>query len=348
MNAFYIKIILKCKKKSNEINYIYILISLKIIIIGILYFLLSTNKRENYIFNEKINLKFIKSQNDFCENKRKTFNYSLYMNKIQLVKASINDINFNMYIYKEKDTVSSYIRKNQNWEKKETNIIIEALNFYTKKNNIRNKNAYVVDIGANIGWYTLIIGKLGFNVLAFEPSNVNYFILNKNYCLNKNINITLINKGLFTEEIVCDLYAPLRNEGNGFAYCNKNYKIPNEFSKKIGEIKLSKLQKYIPFLSKRNLILIKIDAEGSEGKAFKGGIEIITKYHVPFIFMEFNPILLKDHGTEPTQFLKMFINNGYKISINGFLSKKYISPDDKILFKTPRINIYIIYEKVFE
>ena len=94
--------------------------------------------------------------------------------------------------------------------------------------------------------------------------------------------------------------------------------------------------------------MIKIDIEGSEGKAFEGGIEIIKKIHVPFIFMEFTPHLLKDHGTEPTNFLQLFIDNGYKISIHGFLSKKYISPNDKILLGTRGINIYIVYDKIFE
>ena len=217
-----------------------------------------------------------------------------------------------------------------------------------KKKNIKNQDAYIIDIGANIGWYTLIFGILGFNVLSFEPSNINYFILNKNYCLNKNINTTLINKGLFTKEITCALYANVGNEGNGFAHCNKNYIIPSEFSIEAGKIVLDKLKNYIPFLSKKNLILIKIDTEGSEGKAFDGGIEIITKYHVPFIFMEFIPHLLRDHGTDPKKFLQKFIDNGYKISIIGFLSKKYLFPNDDILLKTREINLYIIYEKIFD
>ena len=33
--------------------------------------------------------------------------------------------------------------------------------------------------------------------------------------------------------------------------------------------------------------MIKMDIEGSEGKAFESGIELITKYHVPFILMEY-------------------------------------------------------------
>ena len=136
MNSSYIEIIPKYKKKAKCI--IYILIFLTIILIGILCisiikFLLSIYNRENYIFNEKINKQYFKRQNDFCDKKIEIFNYSLYINKIQLVKARFNDLDFDMYVYKEKDAVSSTITMTQSWEKIETNKIIEALEFYSKK-----------------------------------------------------------------------------------------------------------------------------------------------------------------------------------------------------------------------
>lgn len=55
--------------------------------------------------------------------------------------------------------------------------------------------------------------------------------------------------------------------------------------------------------------MIKMDIEGSEGKAFESGIELITKYHVPFIFMEFAPPALSKYGTNPQILLENFIRN---------------------------------------
>ena len=66
--------------------------------------------------------------------------------------------------------------------------------------------------------------------------------------------------------------------------CNKKY---NENNINNGEIILTRLSNYISFFMNKNLALIKIDIEGSEGKAFESGIELLTEYHVPFIFMEF-------------------------------------------------------------
>ena len=49
-------------------------------------------------------------------------------------------------------------------------------------------------------------------------------------------------------------------------YINKNFE----------EINLTKLSNNIPFISKRNIVLIKLDIEGSEANAIYGGIELIT------------------------------------------------------------------------
>ena len=104
----------------------------------------------------------------------------------------------------------------------------------------------------------------------------------------------------------------------------------------------------MPFLFRQNLALIKIDVEGSEEKVFKGGIEIISEYHVPFIFLEFTPDSLKDHGTDPKKFLEIFEENGYKFSTNNFLDTNFISIDDIMEKCKTYINLYIIYSKIFE
>ena len=55
---------------------------------------------------------------------------------------------------------------------------------------------------------------MGYNIFSFEPSGTNYCILHKNYYLNKDIIVIIINKGLDTEEKNCTLYHPLDNMGN--------------------------------------------------------------------------------------------------------------------------------------
>ena len=70
---------------------------------------------------------------------------------------------------------------------------------------------------------------------------------------------------------------------------------------------------------------MKIDVEGYEGKVIKGGKEIISKYHIPFIMFEFSKEYFKFQQTNVLEFLTFFENNGYKFSAIDFFSKKYIS-----------------------
>ena len=276
--------------------------------------------------------------------KKNIFYNKEYENQIKITKVIYNNLNYNMYIYRTNDAVSDTISKANKWETFETKNILDALNYYSIKNNIKKTDIYIIDIGANIGWYTFILAKYGYRILSFEPSKENYYILLKNYCLNKNLKITLINKGIFTEEKNCYLYSNKVNFGNGILKCDENIDITNvNFH---GEIILTKLSNYIPFLSNKKLAFIKIDIEGAEGKAIDSGIDLITKYHIPFIFIEFTPSALQLYGTNPKKFLQIFINNGYKISLKSFLSNKYSSPEEILAKVANQANIYIIYTKI--
>ena len=297
-------------------------------------------------FNETINNKYIQEQNNFC-NKPNEFYNKEFEDKIRTADVKFKDKKYQMFIYKKDDIVSNCIKFNGHWESTETTNVLEALNHYVFIKKIKKEDVYIIDIGANIGWYTFILGKFGYKIISFEPSQLNTYILKKNYCLNKDANTTIINKGLYKEDKKCDLYTPNGNEGDKVIFCEKKDNLPSHF-KKTAEIILTKLSNYIQFFSDKNLALIKIDVEGGEGKVFEGGIEIITKYHVPLIFMEFFQNSLKSHDTDPEQFLQIFEKNGYKISPNSFFDKKYYSIDDIMRRGKNIINLYLVYSKAFE
>ena len=296
--------------------------------------------KENIIFENEI-----QEQNNFCNNPLKFSNFE-FDKRIKLTSVKFNDKNFNMYVYKKGDSISNHIIKKKSWELISTYNILKALKYFSKKNKIKNKNIYIIDIGANIGWYTLTLGKLGYKIISFEPSKINYYILKKNYCINRELKIILINKGLYNEDKRCNLYHFKGNKGNAIINCNKNTFTKKEI--KEGEIILTKLDNYLPFIKGKNLLLIKIDAEGSEGKAFEGGIGLITQYQIPFILIEFTPLYLKLHGSDEKQFLQMFINNGYIISPHHFLEKKNYTIDYIIKIVGIQKNLYITFSKIFE
>ena len=182
----------------------------------------------------------------------------------------------------------------------------------------------MLDIGGNLGAYPSFLGKFRYTILTFEASPRNSYIIYKNYChINKNSNIIIINKGLSNKEKTCNYYSQIDGIGNGIVLCDENkekVRASGYNFKKIFEIKLTKLSNFLPYLSNKNIALIKLDIEGGEGKVIEDAIELISKYHVPFVFSEFNPQYLKKQGTNPKKFLELFINNGYKISNKGFLN----------------------------
>ena len=297
--------------------------------------------------NESVLQEIKKLQMEFCSNQSKYIKYN-FENQIKLANGSLLNESFYMYIYKSQDIVSYYINLVKNYEATETEKIINALNYYSSIKNISNSDMYILDIGANVGWYTFFFGKCGYNVLSFEPSDVNIYILRKNFCLNQNFNVTLIKKALYTDEKKCDYYAHRGNIGNGMILCDNNTNINDEYIK-TGETYLTKLSNYIEFLSTKNLVLIKMDIEGSEGKAIESGIELISKYHVPFIFLEFTPKLLEMHGIEPIKFLEIFEINGYKFAKKNFFDTNYYTKQEIIgKAKNIAINLFIIYYNAFE
>ena len=253
-----------------------------------------------------------------------------------------------MFVYKTNDTVSKGIRNSHRWEASHTLKVLKALEYYSKKRNLENKDIYLLDIGSNIVWYTYYLGKYGYKVLSFEANKINNYISYKSYCINKDVNVTLINKGLDKEDKICTLKTVDIDRGNGMIFCENREKDLKDFDgDNFNNIELTKLSRYYKYLFNKNLAFIKIDVEGSEAIVLEGGKELITKYHVPFIKMEFEVKMIEAHRTNALEFLQFFENNGYKISLKDFFSKKYISSSELVKNKGNN-DLYIVYEKILE
>ena len=246
----------------------------------------------------------------------------------------------------------NHILNSGSYENKETINILNALQYYSKTKSIfNNKEIFIIDIGGHAGWYPSFFGRLGYSILSFEPLETNYYILKKNYCLlNRYSNIIIINKGINKKEMTCDYYKNGNNMGNGMILCNKKNlsSIIGKSFQKLNKVRLVKLNRYIPYLSNKNIALIKLDIEGNEEKAIKSGVKLITEYKVPFIFIEFTPIFLNEHETNPKKFLNFFIKNGYKISMDGFLSNKYISIEEIMKKIGIQVNLYLIHNSIID
>lgn len=109
-------------------------------------------------------------------------------------------------MYSKGDVVSNFIIKTNSWDTIEKEQLIYALNKYkTDKGFTKERQVTFVDIGAQIVWFTLSIGILGFRVVAFEPMNDNIYMLRRGLYENPTVDVLFLNKALGRADENCKL-----------------------------------------------------------------------------------------------------------------------------------------------
>lgn len=176
----------------------------------------------------------------------------------------------------------------------------------------------VVDVGANIGYYTLLAAKLvgpSGKVYAFEPEPKNFSILSKNISINNFRNVVVLPKAASDKNDKAFLYLSETN--------NEGHRIYNlgEGRKKI-EIESVSLDDF--FVGQEEKIdFIKIDVEGAEMAVLEGMRHILKCNRNIKIIIEFKPFILKKSHFDPNEFLKILLNVGFKIYL---IADKILGP----------------------
>jgi len=178
-------------------------------------------------------------------------------------------------------------------EQEETNLI---------KKLVRKGNT-ILDLGANIGYYTLIFSKLveqEGKVFAFEPDPQNYFLLEKNVAANRITNCSIFQSAVARTEGVARLYLSDTNYADHRLYSSKN----NQKSLEVKTISVDR------FLLNEKIDFIKMDIQGTEGDAILGMTSLLQKEEL-FILTEYWPKGIREFGTSPKDFLDILSKNGF-------------------------------------
>ena len=166
----------------------------------------------------------------------------------------------------------------------------------------------VVDIGANIGYYTLIIAKIvggKGKVYAFEPDPENYRLLVKNIELNGYDNVIPMQKAVSNRTGTTELFLHPVDMGSHRIY-NSN---DGRESIKIEMVSLDEF-----FEGKENKVdVIKMDVEGAEIAALQGMKNILQNNDDVKIFTEFSPAATRTFGYSPEEGLNELIKSGFKL-----------------------------------
>ena len=116
-----------------------------------------------------------------------------------------------------------------NYEKKQIEYLVENIK--------KNKVNFFIDIGAHMGFYSMIISKITRQVFSFEPIKENFDQLIKNRDLNNFLNIKTFNFALSNLEREVEMWVPDKNKTGGYSiYDTYDEEIKNYDYKKINKI----------------------------------------------------------------------------------------------------------------
>lgn len=163
----------------------------------------------------------------------------------------------------------------------------------------------VVDVGANFGWYSVLMGEaVGSegHVHSYEPNKIIYDVLEKNITLNAfNARVSLNNCGVGATNTSAVLLA--ESEESAIGYFDSQC----EADESRGEEMVIQCLDEDLKSAISNIAFIKIDVEGFEPYVLEGAREILGSENPPIILMEFNIEALERS----------------KVDIDGFITKLY-------------------------
>lgn len=211
-----------------------------------------------------------------------------------------------------------------------------------------SKGDVVMDIGANIGYYTILfsnkVGKKG-KVISIEPDETNHKILQKNIKKNNLKNVVVVKKALGSENKKIYLYKSEENYGDHRAWGDKSNSTDTKREKI--SVECQKLDDLIKDLKEEKINFIKMDVQGFEGKVIEGGQKVI-KENKPIIFFEYWPWAIKKSASDLQKML-MFLEKVYKkifwideyIQIYTPVSKSFLIKKYKITNKNESGNLWV-------
>lgn len=244
-------------------------------------------------------------------------------------------------------TICRYVRSNRNVISKingityqmDLNELIDSSIYYKGYferdttlaiNKLCKSGMTVVDIGANIGYYTLLLAKLvgpmG-KVIAFEPAQWAFSKLKRNLELNDFDNITLEKKALSNEN---------RQDQVRHFYCswplhtNSEDQIhPIHHGRAMKDIvDFATLDHYVKQKGIKKIDLIKLDVDGHEFKVIQGAVKTLRSFK-PLIVMELSSYTLEEVGDNIADLVSLLSGLGFSFYSERGLSM-FPSVDDMI------------------
>ena len=171
----------------------------------------------------------------------------------------------------------------------------------------------IVDIGANIGLYTIWMAKRiqdGGEVIALEPSSREFKRLEQNIILNDLDNVTMLKTGASDSRRSGKLHISNDNEPGLNTLGEITYSNIDEIA--IEDIALNKVDNILSDLKIGHVDIIKIDVEGHEYFALQGMEDTLKRDH-PILILEINEESLDKQNCSASQIFRFLQDLGYHL-----------------------------------
>ena len=163
-----------------------------------------------------------------------------------------------------------------------------------------NRRGTFIDVGANIGLYTMALSNLFDNTIAFEASPLTFKILEVNLALSRTPKVQCFCQGISDQARQATLFTPANgNLGWASVSPERHSSGAADYEVTVNLDTLDNLSKKLEF-NNAPVSLIKIDVEGHEAEVLQGSIEIL-KQHGPVVVFE---VLTEVAGKNCTTILK--------------------------------------------
>ena len=219
--------------------------------------------------------------------------------------------------------VSAGVRGYGGWEMGITQSIINAF--------VKYPRAVFLDIGANVGMHGLTVAKYGQHVYAVEPQLSTVMRLHKSVNLNGlRSKFTLIKNAVSNRRGTLRLYSDDENQGgstvvSGLVNATRQETVSTILFDDLLEVVNS---------SSTDEVIIKIDIEGSEARAFTQSTKFFQQLKVRAIFMEWMTLKLflpANRTAQPSEDAALVLDMVARLRAAGF-EPRY--PDASFEFRT--------------
>ena len=206
------------------------------------------------------------------------------------------------------------------------NWIVDWEEFNLIKDLVRESD-HCLDIGANMGFYTIWLSKFSQNTISFEPDNKNFQRLSQNIRLNGLTHATALNIALGNEEGSVN-FTKHRDGENHISLSGNT---------ETGRVECRKLDNVLTGYGITRVRYMKIDVEGFELAVLEGASSLLLEKNADIIQVEINEAVVNS-GSTVDELLAFIAGMGYQLCsydvINRKLVKEQYSPDRENYFLT--------------